>query len=111
MGPRLTTEEINDFLEPGLEKKKPLCGKCGRTNYREQDIVSHTLRCRGFMNKQPKLPCPFCKKPKRFFHTIHNLDVHVRVLHGHQHSKNKWKEIERNLVESMVTRYRENVRS
>ena len=85
-------EELkSNWSESLLNKER--CGKCGRTNYIQDDLAKHQATCRGtLMNVKAKYVCPYCTdyKHKAVFNNEHSMRRHVSTSHPKEAVEDEW---------------------
>jgi len=104
LNPRLEMmAEIERGLSLSLERE--LCRQCCRNNYKEASLESHLRKCKGNYHKNFKIPCPFCKNPKRVFQTDSMLKSHMTAVHNNSSSMEKWRQIQKKRLEAQNKEY------
>jgi len=74
-----------------LMEGRERCGKCGRNNYREDDLEKHKRVCRGtLMDRSSRYICPHCTEPSRVFHTENAMRRHVSTNHAKEAMEDEW---------------------
>jgi len=67
------------------------CGKCGRNNYREDDLEKHLRVCRGtLLCSTSQYVCPHCTQPARVFNTDNAMRRHVSTNHAKEAMEEEW---------------------